>query len=216
MFGTRAAEARRGRPRILQNTGGLKPNRQRLETHPQAREFFIHHPSPPASQTVPHRAHQPTLSALPGHLLAHARAECRGRAQTKENQKPCDETAASLSLILCRGMSLKRPSRGRFDVASASMTALRCGSRTASLARSASVSVVIDRSCVVLVRTNARAASANNRGAMALLGSWLTAVAAAVAMDSCVLTDSAVLKLCLAACKHAYRPRAAAAPGLES
>ena len=44
---------------------------------------------------MPHRAHQPTLSALPGHLLAHARAECRGRAQTKENQKPCDVTAAS-------------------------------------------------------------------------------------------------------------------------
>ena len=66
--------------------GGFVTRRQRLETRPQALEFFIHHPSPPASQTVPHRAHQ-QISALPGHLLAHARAECRGRAQTKENQK---------------------------------------------------------------------------------------------------------------------------------
>ena len=68
---------------------------------------------------------------------------------------------------------MKRPSRGRFDVVIASITPLRCGSRTASLARSASVSVVIDRSCVVLVRTNARAARARRRGAMLCLAAWL-------------------------------------------
>ena len=73
MFGSGARE--RAHPPAVQNTGGFWPIGSESETGKALASIIRQLKNTRQAETVPHRAHQPTLSALPGDTCLPTRAQ---------------------------------------------------------------------------------------------------------------------------------------------